>query len=115
MSKAPHGYGDRAHLHLSELQRAAATGRRFVAEHLRRWDCSDECVDVAALLTSEIVGNAVRHAPPPLDLVLLHGAPGIRVQVRDCSPDLVHDARPDLDSEGGRGLRLVEMLASRWG
>lgn len=108
-------YVDQDVLHLSTLDHAAADARRFVAERLTTWECSDECVDVVTLLASEIVTNATRHAPPPLDLTLLHGEPGIRVEVTDSSPELVNERRPDLDSEGGRGMWLVEILADRWG
>lgn len=72
-------------------------------------------MDAVTLLTSELVTNAVRHAPPPLDLVLQHGEPGIRVEVTDSSPDIPYNPRPDLDHEGGRGLWLIEILADRWG
>ena len=108
-------YADCTQLHLSRLEFAPAAARAFVAEHLSRWGVSAECLDVVTLLTSELVTNASRYGPPPLDLTLQHGEPGIRVEVTDSTPELPYESRPDLDHEGGRGLWLIEMLADRWG
>jgi two-component sensor histidine kinase len=68
------------------------------------------------LLTSEIVTNAVRHADLGEDdriIVAARLTPDYaRVEVRDngsgFDPELRHDA-------AGYGLRLMDMLASRWG
>jgi two-component sensor histidine kinase len=83
---------------------------------LQLWDCDDPD-DAGALLTSEIVTNAVRHAAGILsmqiDLSLLDGT--IRVAVEDANsvPPVVQDRHPD--AINGRGLQLVEALAARWG
>ncbi|MCW2678621.1 MAG: hypothetical protein JWM62_22 [Frankiales bacterium] len=73
--------------------------------------------DDAELLVSELVGNAVRHAPEGdvlLSATLVEGL--LRVEVQDCSPHLpVLPDPPGGDSEGGRGLLLVSSLADRWG
>lgn len=81
-----------------------------------------EAVDAAVLLTDELVTNAVVHAQSPLRLQLELRADRLRVAVTDESPRLPSPRRQDpvdegLDAvaEGGRGLRLVELIASRWG
>ncbi len=92
------------------------TARALVRTVLELWDCDDP-EDAGALLTSEIVTNAVRHAAGVLamqiDVSLLQGV--VRVSVEDPVP-----ARPTIqalntEAMGGRGLQLVEALAARWG
>jgi anti-sigma regulatory factor (Ser/Thr protein kinase) len=82
-------------------------------------------VDVAVLLVSELVTNAVTHAddsagPGPLPAVtmLVRCSGGaLRVEVHDRSRDMPVPASPDVpdDSETGRGLMLVDTLAGEWG
>jgi anti-sigma regulatory factor (Ser/Thr protein kinase) len=76
----------------------------------------------AVLLTSETVANSVRHsgsaAPGGVVTVTVAAGPGgVRVEVTDScgdgSPVLLPAGRAD--AEGGRGLRLVDALAARWG
>jgi anti-sigma regulatory factor (Ser/Thr protein kinase) len=75
----------------------------------------DELCDVAALLTSEVVTNAVLHGDGTV-VVRAHTDRGmLRVEVQDegsGTPVLQEVAR---DAEGGRGLALVAALADRWG
>jgi anti-sigma regulatory factor (Ser/Thr protein kinase) len=70
----------------------------------------------AALLVSELVTNAVVHTGSECSLTAWYDqVEGLRVEVRDGDS---HRARlltgPDSDT-GGRGLLLVDRLASRWG
>ncbi|MFD4633465.1 ATP-binding protein [Streptomyces sp. NPDC058284] len=81
--------------------------------------------DVAELLTSELVTNAVEHttARAPLELLLEVQNSGFRVEVRDHDAGPVEELMtdgiphhgPDLRSEGGRGLLLVRELSSSAG
>jgi two-component sensor histidine kinase len=89
--------------------------RQFVRDRLEQWAVSGDCIDTVLLLTSEVVTNALCHAGPPLHLALTHGSFGVNVDVSDSSlmPPVV--SRPDFDHEGGRGLWLVETLATTWG
>ncbi len=103
---------------LRELPNAAtacADGRRFVAEHLSRWQVPAQVSDEATLLTSELIANAVRHAPPPLCLEITVDTNKIRIDVHDSDPMLPVLTRPDFTSRGGRGVWLVDTIASRWG
>jgi hypothetical protein len=61
------------------------------------------------------VTNAVIHAPSELRvLVELHGTQ-LHLAVQDASPHLLRlVTAPDLLEEGGRGLLLVESLATSW-
>ncbi len=103
---------------LRELPNAAtacADGRSFVAEHLSRWQVPAQVSDEATLLTSELIANAVRHAPPPLCLEIAVDATKIRIEVHDSDPMPPVLTRPDFTSRGGRGVWLVDTIASRWG
>ncbi|MDQ1047853.1 ATP-binding protein [Streptomyces sp. V4I2] len=82
-----------------------------------------ELVDPVELAVGELCTNAVRHGGglAGLELVLAAGrqfAPALlRVMVIDHAPERVPEVPADADlfGEGGRGLRLVEALARRWG
>jgi anti-sigma regulatory factor (Ser/Thr protein kinase) len=68
------------------------------------------------LLTSELVTNAVRHAGmAPDDRIVLAARlePDFaRIEVRDTGPGFDPDVRAEAR---GYGLRLTDMLATRWG
>ncbi|GAA2637791.1 ATP-binding protein [Streptomyces vastus] len=73
--------------------------------------------DTARTLVSEVVTNAVRHTGTPtikLETAVL--AEGVRVAVYDDGPaGLLLPSEAAQDSEGGRGLLLVQALAHTWG
>jgi anti-sigma regulatory factor (Ser/Thr protein kinase) len=72
--------------------------------------------DVAVLLTSEIVTNALRHGRAPFRLTVEAVDGTLRVEVRDAggsSSPMVRRATPE--DIGGRGLALVDTLADNWG
>ncbi|MFG1660768.1 MULTISPECIES: ATP-binding protein [Micromonospora] len=94
---------------------ACAQGRRFVAEHLRRWAVSFPVCDTVMLLTSELIANAVRHAPPPLCLQLDVDQHRVRVEVSDSNPVPPLLTCPDFETVGGRGLLLIDSMAAVWG
>ncbi len=69
------------------------------------------------LVTSELVGNAVRHGAPPLayDVALDDGDVLVVVEDSDDQPPGDAQICSASDAEGGRGLFLVSRLARRWG
>jgi len=71
--------------------------------------------DTAALLTSELVTNALLHArsAPELRVILVAGR--LRVSVSDDTPLPPTPKRYGTDAATGRGLLLVETMASAWG
>jgi anti-sigma regulatory factor (Ser/Thr protein kinase) len=71
--------------------------------------------DVVALLVSETVTNAIKHADPPVELRLHREGERLRVEVRDTSPRHPVVRAYDPDRESGRGMELVEALADTWG
>lgn len=95
---------------------APRLARRFIAEFCAAAELGEEVCEMASLLTSELVTNAVRYggSRAALDAHLPGGC--LRVTVADDNPDLpVLGEAPDLTAESGRGVLLVSTLAARWG
>jgi two-component sensor histidine kinase len=73
-------------------------------------------VDTVLLLVSEIVTNAVRHAATPFELTITVDGEQVTVAVIDhdrAHPPTVRNPQPHDTS--GRGLRIVDQLATSWG
>ena len=87
--------------------------RQFVGALLGRPD--EEATQVALVLTSELVTNAVVHARTPLDVRVEVEPDGMRVAVTDHNPRLPGRRSYSPGDLGGRGLHLVEAMASAWG
>ena len=101
---------------------AASVGvaRRRLVSDLIRAGVYDPAVCDVALVISELLSNALRHAEPlPGSKIRVAWRidPGsIQVSVSDgggpTKPEL---GEPAQGATGGRGLRIVERLSSRWG
>jgi anti-sigma regulatory factor (Ser/Thr protein kinase) len=94
---------------------AAAAARRQVQATIDAWDIPIDPL-VAALLTSELVTNAIRHETGETVMLVITCACGLlRVEVHDtsCSVPVVVDA--PADAEAGRGLMLISSLSTSWG
>jgi anti-sigma regulatory factor (Ser/Thr protein kinase) len=73
-------------------------------------------LDDVVLAASEVVTNAVLHGEGPVDVQISMRGPVLRVEVTDDGePVPVHGPELDEDAESGRGLFIVDVLASRWG
>ncbi|HWF21019.1 MAG TPA: ATP-binding protein [Acidimicrobiales bacterium] len=105
----------RASISLDPEPRSVSMARSFVSTMLETWDCDDP-ERIVALLTSEIVTNAVKRATGTVRVEAeLVSDVALRVEASDDHPDLPYPRRPDPHSEGGRGILLVQELALRWG
>jgi anti-sigma regulatory factor (Ser/Thr protein kinase) len=105
-----------AQVHLPPHLGSAGSARRFLSSTLRGWHVPDDVVDVVNLLATELVGNAVHHGVGGvLVTVRTQPPPALRVEVHDDGPELPVLRDAEDDAESGRGLRLIELLASRWG
>ena len=89
------------------------SARRFVRTSLT--DIDPSMLDAVELLTSELVTNAVIHAGSEPRLVLVLLPDRIRVEVHDADPTLPAQREPDAARPDGRGLLLLEQLATSWG
>ena len=89
--------------------------RQFLADTLGRWQVTSAVVDLATLLTSELVTNAVRHAGGAVRITIdCETERGLTVEVHDSSPVLPSPRRPAEDDESGYGLLLVDALSTWW-
>ncbi|WP_345667136.1 ATP-binding protein [Streptomyces similanensis] len=95
--------------------RAVPEARRALRELLRQWGPPDGS-DVAELLTSELVTNALVHTDDDAILTATVSPSGLRVEVRDFVPQRPRPRVPEAAADtNGRGLVLVESLADAWG
>jgi anti-sigma regulatory factor (Ser/Thr protein kinase) len=98
---------------------AARVARRIVESVLSGWG-EEALVQVAVLLTSEVVTNAVLHASPyaadgRVGLVV-DGDEGLaRVEVTDGFGGLPVARGGRVGRASGRGIMLLDLLATRWG
>jgi anti-sigma regulatory factor (Ser/Thr protein kinase) len=82
--------------------------------HGRGW--TDERIDDAALMTTELASNALTHAHSPFTVTADVSTRRLRVGVHDASslpPVAVRGTSPTVLR--GRGLAFVAALADRWG
>ena len=94
---------------------AAAEARRQVQAAIRTWDILVD-PDVAVLLTSELVTNAIRHEVTGIIMLAITCSCGqLRVDVHDTSRVLPMLVDAPVDAEAGRGLLLVTTLSAEWG
>lgn len=97
---------------------AARRGRLYVAEVMAGWgvgpdDPAAGCLDDLILLSSEILTNAVNACSGEITVEITAHRDNIEVAVEDDSPRPAVMRLPD--EAGGRGLHIVDALATRWG
>ncbi|NUP23238.1 MAG: ATP-binding protein [Streptomyces sp.] len=95
--------------------RAVPEARRALREWLQQWGKPGRS-DIAELLTSELVTNAIVHTDREAVLTATVGPRGLRVEVRDFVARRPRLRVPNADDgTNGRGLVLVQSLADAWG
>jgi anti-sigma regulatory factor (Ser/Thr protein kinase) len=99
---------------------SAAVARRRIQASFRDSGLSDEDAFDAALIASELVANAVRHAAPlpsgHLAVEWILEADGYRISVTDGGSQHRVSSRPANGRDlSGRGLAIVAALAQDWG
>jgi anti-sigma regulatory factor (Ser/Thr protein kinase) len=108
---------------LGALPESVKTGRDFTRVTLGLWGMS-ALTDLAELVVSELVTNALRHGVPAarrrasdhcVRLRLLAQAPFVMCVVTDPGQGIPVLQREDLAAESGRGLAVVEACCTRWG
>jgi len=99
---------------------SVAVARRRLTSDLDAAGIYEAAVCDAAIVVSELLSNAIRHAAPLPDAQvevtwsLDHDA--LRIAVSDAGDGpLPHVTEPAPGAPGGRGLGIVESLSDRWG
>jgi anti-sigma regulatory factor (Ser/Thr protein kinase) len=105
----------------SGTRRGARLARMLAAHQLHVWGVpydSPHC-DAVLLVVAELAANAVLHARVPghdFEVRLARDANGtVRVEVSDADPSRPEPGTAAPEAERGRGLLLVDAVASRWG
>ncbi|MGZ6793327.1 MAG: ATP-binding protein [Mycobacteriales bacterium] len=93
---------------------SAAEARELVTAACRDWELAP-LVDDLALVVTELVANAVRHAGTDLTVRLFPVDGGVRLEVQDGSTRPLRPRPAAPTDEGGRGLLLVDALSTRYG
>jgi anti-sigma regulatory factor (Ser/Thr protein kinase) len=92
---------------------SARLARELVRSSLAGFDLT--VIEVAELLVSELVTNAVAHAQSAPVMRIDVSGHAIKVAVQDDAPGPVAVQDVADDAPGGRGLLLVDSLAASWG
>ncbi len=99
---------------LSADPRCVGEARRLTKRTLAAWGL-DFLGDTACLLVSELTTNAILHARSAVEVVLQSQPTGVQVDVCDNSPLPPRVRHFSADAGTGRGVRLLDTLATDWG
>jgi anti-sigma regulatory factor (Ser/Thr protein kinase) len=106
----------RRHHNLPWHHTAPSAARRLVRDACDIWLLPPEVREIAELVCTELVTNAVEHAHSSSQLTLTCTRSTLRLSVRDYCPTPIPRPRPiDVNAFRGRGLHLVACLAQVWG
>jgi hypothetical protein len=101
---------------LRPTDRSIPAARHLVTEMLAAWQTPHDRTD-AALLVTELVANVVDHVGGEHSLTIELGLSDgwLRISVADGSAVRPVVRELDAESPRGRGLRMVQSIADRWG
>jgi len=100
---------------LGSTTAAPLFARSMVSDACEAWEL-DQLRDEAELLITEMVTNAMRHVGGELELVITLRDRFVHLSVRDGSRKMPVRTLPDPETgEGGRGLLVMDAVASGWG
>ncbi|MFE0252424.1 ATP-binding protein [Streptomyces sp. NPDC059010] len=100
---------------LAGEEREVSLARRTVVDKVRAWGVplNDDTADAIRLVASELIANAVIHGEGPVTVSLYHRPGRLVIDVLDDNPAAPQTSCAQADDESGRGLVLVDLLASR--
>jgi anti-anti-sigma regulatory factor/anti-sigma regulatory factor (Ser/Thr protein kinase) len=106
----------RSEASLAPTPAATARARAVVDAACARWGLAP-LADIAALIVTELVANAVEHAGTPIRVAVALRERHLHIAVHDGSRLPVRRSGGDEQDEdaAGRGLLIVEGMASSWG
>ncbi|MDQ4091668.1 MAG: ATP-binding protein [Actinomycetota bacterium] len=94
---------------------SVGAARRFVRDVLMSRQVADPVVDAVELLTSELVTNAIVHGRSGPLLAVDVKEYAVWVAVGDVNPEVPVRRLGQVDDLSGRGVVIVDELASAWG
>ena len=89
--------------------------RELLRRTLRAWSLEQDVIENAALCLSEMVTNALIHTDGGCQVQVRLAAGLLSVRVHDLGHPVRAVSSPIIDELGGRGLQIVEAMASRSG
>ncbi|HVB05058.1 MAG TPA: ATP-binding protein [Acidimicrobiales bacterium] len=89
------------------------SARRFVSEVLS--GVEEEAVEETCLMVSELATNCVLYTSAPFAVQVDHTQRTLRIEVSDHGVDAPVLQPMRTTKPGGRGIRIVELLADDWG
>ena len=97
--------------------KSIASGRNWVVAQALTSGVPTTLVPLVKLLGSELITNAVEHGPERgvVTVRAFRVDARFRVEVDDEGTDPPLLREPESDATGGRGIQLIDTLASRWG
>ena len=103
-----------ARLELHDDPSSVPLARTLLTQLLGQWEMED-FVDLAALVITELVANAIRHVPGGCAVELTRRDDALRIAVVDTGAGMPDLQNPGISAFGGRGLHIVAALADAWG
>ena len=88
--------------------------RSFVRSVLEEWGVDQPVIEDAELLVTEVVTNAVIHAQTNITLEVSRRSDDLLFEVSDLDGHHVTRRQPTERESTGRGMYLVDSLASEW-
>ena len=95
-----------------EVQSVPAA-RRFATSVLS--DAGSDTLEAVELMVSELATNCIRHTNSGFDLTITRSGDDIRVEASDHAGGTPTMGSPGPTDPSGRGLKIIDMLAARWG
>jgi anti-sigma regulatory factor (Ser/Thr protein kinase) len=89
--------------------------RSFVRDVLAETDAPADLVDSAVLLVSELATNVTLHARTHLQVSVRVDESDLWAEVKDWDSHVPQACHIPTDATSGRGLELLDILASHWG
>jgi anti-sigma regulatory factor (Ser/Thr protein kinase) len=110
----------RTQLELAALDTAPGCARAHVRTVLQEWQADSETIDLAALVVSELLTNAVlstraHDRPDPVRMWMLNDGATILFLVWDATMPAPVLATATPSDEHGRGLTLINDVCKQWG
>jgi serine phosphatase RsbU (regulator of sigma subunit)/anti-sigma regulatory factor (Ser/Thr protein kinase) len=113
--RTPPRPGARSTLEAGSHTTAVPNTRHFVEACLAGWGVDPDVTEIARLVASELVTNALQHGSGPITVRLRLGPRHVCLDVDDGSPAFPEPRTAEDDDEGGRGLQLIGALTDSWG